>query len=124
MAPFGKLLKQYRKESGMMLGQMAAALGISTPYASQLETGVKPASPTILGKVINLFDLNQSDAEALTRAAASSHKDTIESVTIKLNQNAKQEDRELASHLALSFNRLSPETKRRLHAMLKDENNG
>ena len=124
MTPFGTMVRQERKEHGMLLGKMAEALGVSTPYASQLETGTKPATPRILDKLIKLFDLNKSDAEALTRAAAVSNASRVDSVTIDISADTNQRDRELASHLALSFNRLSPEAKRRLHEMLKDSSNG
>lgn len=124
MTPFGKMLRQERKDRGMLLGQMADQLGISTPYASQLETGVKPATPRMLDKIIKLFDLNKSDAEALTRAAAVSQVANVDSVTINLQADTSQHDRELASHLAMSFNRLSPDAKRRIREMLKDDKNG
>ncbi len=124
MAPFGMMLRRERKERAMQLGTMAEKLGISTPYASQIETGVKPASPNILAKIIKLFELNASDAQALTRAAATTRASKLDSVTINLNTDTNKSDRELASHLALSFNRLSPETKRRLKEMLKDSQNG
>jgi len=124
MTPFGHMLRQERKEQGMLLGQLADKLGVSTPYLSQLETGVKPATGRIIEKIIRVFDLSQSDAEALTRAAAKSQPEKVDSVTIDIRPNASQRDRELASHLAFSFNRLSPETKRRLSAMLKDDTHG
>ena len=109
----------------MLLGQLAEKLGVSTPYLSQVETGVKPATATIVNKVINIFQLSNVDAEALTRAAAHSQVAAeVGSVTIDLHPDTGARDRELASHLALSFNRLSPETKRRLREMLKDESNG
>jgi transcriptional regulator with XRE-family HTH domain len=124
MTPFGKMLRQERKDRGMLLGQMADKLGISTPYASQLETGVKPATPRVLDKIVEMFDLSKSDAEALTRAAAVSQITPVESVTINLKPDSSKHDRELASHLAMSFNRLSPEAKRRIRDMLKDSANG
>ncbi|QJR01132.1 helix-turn-helix transcriptional regulator [Sphingobium yanoikuyae] len=124
MTPFGKMLRQERKDHGMLLGQLAEKLGVSTPYLSQVETGVKPATSTIVNKVINIFQLSKIDAEALTRAAAHSQAAEVGSITIDLHPDAGIRDRELASHLALSFNRLSPETKRRLRDMLKDESNG
>lgn len=124
MTPFGKMLRQERKDHGMLLGQLADKLGISTPYLSQIETGVKPATSTIVNKVISIFDLSKMNAEALTRAAAQSQAAEVGSITIDLRPDVSVRDRELASHLALSFNRLSPEAKLRLREMLKDESNG
>lgn len=123
MTPFGKMLRQERKERGMLLGQMAGKLGISTPYLSQLETGVKPLQSSFVEKVIRFLDLNASDADKLRRAAAQSMASKSESVTIEL-RSASARDRELASNFALSFNRLKPEAKARLRDMLRNETNG
>lgn len=124
MTPFGKQVRQERKERGMSIGFMAEKLGVSTPYLSQLETGVKPATSRILDRIIELFDLNQGDAEALTRAAAHSQQQTVSSVTIDVRSDASERDRELATHLALSFNRLSPAAKGILRSVLENKTNG
>ena len=124
MTPFGKMLRQERKEKGMLLGEMAAALGMSSPYLSQLETGAKPLKEGFVEKVIRFFDLNRTDADAMRRAAAKSLAATVDSVTIELRPDTSSRDRELASNLALSFNRLKPETKARLREMLKDSTRG
>jgi len=124
MTPFGKILRQERKDRGILLAEMATRLGISSPYLSQLETGAKPLKEGFVEKVIRLLDLTQSDAEAIRRAAAKSLATTVNSVTIDLRANSSSRDRELASNLALSFNRLKPETKARLREMLKDTDRG
>lgn len=108
----------------MLLARMADQLGISPPYLSQLETGAKPLKDNFVEKVIRLLELSQSDADAMRRAAAKSLPSTVSSVTIDLRPDASKRDRELASNLALSFNRLKPGTKARLLEMLKDEKNG
>lgn len=124
MTPFGKMLRQERKDKGMLLAEMAAGLGISSPYLSQLETGAKPLKEAFVEKVINFLDLPRSDADAMRRAAAASLPSNVGSVTIELRPDATSRDRELASNIALSFNRLKPETKARIREMLKDESNG
>lgn len=124
MTPFGKMVRQMRKDCAMPIGEMADKLGVSTPYLSQLETGVRPATSRVLDKIVTLFDLNQADAEALTRAAAHSQPADVSSVTIDIRKDASKHDRQLASHLALSFNRLSPEAKKKIRDMLTDSTNG
>lgn len=124
MTPFGKMLRQERKEKGMLMSEMAAGLGISSPYLSQLETGAKPLKEAFVEKVIRFLDLNRGDADAMRRAAAASLPANVGTVTIELHADASARDRELASNIALSFNRLKPETKDRLRKMLKDESNG
>ena len=72
MTPFGTMLRQERKEKGLMLATMAKDLGISSPYLSQIETGAKPIKESFVNRVIAYFELSQSEAEALRRAAAKS----------------------------------------------------
>ncbi|MFL6764004.1 MAG: helix-turn-helix domain-containing protein [Sphingomicrobium sp.] len=117
------MLRQERKDRGMLLADMANDFGISSPYLSQLETGVKPLQPTFVEKVIRVLDLNRSDAEKLRRAAAQSIAESSDSVTIELKP-ASARDRELATNFALSFNRLKPEAKQRIRDMLRNTNNG
>jgi HTH-type transcriptional regulator, competence development regulator len=124
MTPFGKMLRQERKDRAMVLADMAKHLGISSPYLSQLETGAKPLKEPFVEKVIRFLDLNQTDAEAMRRAAAASLPATVDSVTIDLRADSSARDRELASHLALQFNRLKPETKAKLHKLLEDAARG
>ena len=124
MTPFGKMLRQERKERGMMLADMARVLGLSSPYLSQLETGVRPLNSRVVEKVIQFLELNQSDAAKMRRAAASSVQASVDTVTIDLSSDLSRLDRELASNLALSFNRLKPETRAKLRELLKDESHG
>lgn len=124
MTPFGKMLRKERKERGMTLADMAAGLGISSPYLSQLETGTKPIKSTFVTKVASFFEFNQTDAAALQRAAAHSVPASADSVTIDLTPDLSKRDRELASNFAMSFNRLKPETRDKIRRMLKDASNG
>lgn len=124
MTPMGKMMREERKERGLLLGDMADALGMSSPYLSQLETGAKPINEAFVEKVIRYFELNATDAQAMRRAAAKSLAETADSVTIDLRPSSAARDRELASNFALSFNRLKPETKKRLRELLKDSAHG
>lgn len=124
MNPFGKMLRQERKEKGITLAEMADALGVSSPYLSQMETGAKAITPAIIEKVIRYFDFNASDADALRRAAARSTPQHVDSVTIRLSPDASARDRQLATSFALSFNRMKPDLKRQLQRMLEDTERG
>jgi len=124
MTPFGKMVRQERKERGMLLADMAGEVGCSSPYLSQLETGAKPLNEAIVEKIIRFFDFNSADANALRRAAAASLPANVHSVTIDLRPDTAARDRELASNLALSFNKMKPETKNKMRRLLEDENNG
>jgi transcriptional regulator with XRE-family HTH domain len=120
MNPFGKMLRQERKEKGITLATMADGLGVSSPYLSQMETGAKPIKSRIVEKAITYLDLGAADAEALRRAAARSTPRHVATVGIKLPESATAKDRELASRFALNFHRWKPEQKDRLREMLEN----
>lgn len=124
MTPFGKMLRQERKDKGMTLAEMADALGVSSPYLSQMETGAKPIATNLIEKAIRFLDLNASDADALRRAAARSTPKHVDAVTIRLPSGASARDRELATSFAQSFHRMKPELKTRLKKMLEDADRG
>lgn len=124
MTPFGKLLRQERKERAMLLGDLAEKLGISTPYLSQLETGQKPLKEAFVEKVIRVLEFGSAQANEVRRAAAQTTAQKFNTYSIEIRDDAQMEDRELASHLALAFNRLSPAAKKRMSELLKDETHG
>src|SRR5687767_14596133 len=102
MTPFGKKMRHERLERGMLLGDMANGLGVSSPYLSQVETGKKPLNERFVEKVIKFLDLNTSDANAFRRAAEQSKalaKTT--KFSIEVPESAPAFDRELAARLSL-----------------------
>lgn len=124
MTPFGKMLRQERKDKGLTLGDMAHALGLSSPYLSQMETGAKPIKSGLVEKVISEYDLSASDAAELRRAAARSTPKHVDTVSVLLPANATARDREIATRFAQNFHRWKPEFKSRLKEMLEDVERG
>lgn len=125
MTPFGKKMRLERLERGMLLGDMARELGVSSPYLSQVETGKKPLNGRFVEKVIRFLDLNTTDANALRRTAE--HSKAVTKATkfsIEISDSAPAYDRELAARLSLGFARMSPTAKRELNKLLTGENNG
>lgn len=120
MTPFGDLLRRERQDRKLLLGDLAAKLKISTPYLSQIETGIRFVPDGFEDKVIKALNLCQADANEIHRAAALSRSQ----YQINLGNEATIEDRSLASELANTFARLTPEAKAKLRAMLKDQSNG
>lgn len=117
MTPFGILLRRERQERGLLLGDLAKALKISTPYLSQIETGQRFVPDGFEDKVIKYLGLGPNDANEAHRAAAQSRSQ----YTINLDSSATPEDRGLASELAMTFARLSPEAKTKLRDAIKEE---
>jgi HTH-type transcriptional regulator, competence development regulator len=120
MTPFGKFVRRERKDRRMMLGELADKLGVSAPYLSQMETGAKPIREGLAEKLIRVLELSAAEGNELIRAAA---KSTTE-FSIKVRSNASSDERFLASRLATSFARLSPEAKRRIREIVEDPSNG
>ena len=104
----------------MTLGDLASKLGISVPYLSQIETGTKPLQESFVEKVVRKLGLIGEEANKLRRAAAVS----MSEYSIRLRSGASHDDRVLASMLANGFARLSPEKKKQLSDILKDESRG
>jgi predicted transcriptional regulator len=59
---FGKLIRNLRIDKAVFMGEMAKALGISAAYLSSVETGEKPCSAKVLGKIIDYFNLDDKAA--------------------------------------------------------------
>lgn len=105
MTPFGVKIRQLRKEKGVTLKEMAAALGVSSAYLSALEHG-KKGRPSwyLLQRTINYFNIIWDEAEDIVALARLSHpKITID--TSALSPMAT----ELANRLADDISKMSNE---------------
>jgi transcriptional regulator with XRE-family HTH domain len=73
MTPFGAKLRQLRRERGLTLKEMAAALAVSPAYLSALEHG-KRGVPTwyMVQRIIAYFNVIWDEAEELQRLAEAS----------------------------------------------------
>lgn len=120
MTVFGKLLRRERQERKLLLGDLARALKISTPYLSQIENGRRAVPDGFVDKVAKALSLSQVEANELDRAAAAARSQFL----ISIADDAEDEDRGLAAELALTFARLSPEAKAKIRATLKDDRHG
>ncbi len=74
MTPFGKRLREMRREKGVTLTDMAEALEVSPAYLSALEHG-KRGRPSLLlqHQICGYFNIIWDEAEALQRLARISH---------------------------------------------------
>lgn len=71
MTPFGQRVRQLRKERNVSQKDMAAALGVSPAYLSELERGNR-GQPTfvMVERIIGYFNIIWDDAEELRKLAA------------------------------------------------------
>lgn len=125
LTPFGKTVRKERIERGLMLGDMARALGMSSSLLSQIETGKKTLADSLVRKVIKFFDLNETEQNQLWRDVASSRAMAeMPAIHFTIPESPETFDRELASRLAVGFARMPPAARRTLDRLLKDSVNG
>ena len=105
MTPFGKRIRELRREKGATQKQMAESLGISAAYLSALEHG-RRGTPSwgLVQKIIGYFNVIWDDAEELQRLAETSHPRVVVD-TAGLSVGATQ----LANLLARNIAQLSAE---------------
>jgi transcriptional regulator with XRE-family HTH domain len=56
-APLSDLLRELREQQGRSLRQVARALDVDPAHLSRVERGSKPASPAILERASNYYDV-------------------------------------------------------------------
>ncbi len=113
MTPFGAKLRALREERGLMLKDMARALGVTPTYLSALEHG-RRGKPNwgFVQRVIQYFNVIWDDAEDLQRLAEVSDPHVSirtaglsPKATLLANRLARRigdlEERDLDAHLAL-----------------------
>ena len=114
MTPFGRRLRELRRERGQTLKAMAAALHVSPAYLSALEHGHRgrPASGFVQ-QVSAYFNLAWDDVDELKRLAELSHPRAVVD-TAGLDPLAT----ELANRLAERIGKLDRETLEKILALL------
>ena len=120
MTPFGRKLRELRAERGVLLKDMAAALGVSSAYLSALEHGNRGRPSRVFVQQISAyFNLAWDDVDELERLAELSHPRVIVN-TAGLSPQAT----EPANRLSEVIEHLDNATIERLLATLKDASRG
>jgi transcriptional regulator with XRE-family HTH domain len=115
MTPFGRQLRAMRREKGVTLTEMAAALDVSPAYMSALEHGRRGRpSLLLLHQICGYFNIIWDEAEALQRLADLSHPRVVVD-TAGLSPEAT----ELANLLAERIAALPDDAIRRMLAEVK-----
>lgn len=117
MTPFGKLTREYRRDRGLLLGDLAGALECSPSFLSQVEVGNKPIPTGFPGKVAAAMQLTQRESTALERAGTLSAKE----FRLTVPKDARTKDREMAHLLSVSFARMSALKKDKILRILRED---
>lgn len=114
MTPFGEKLRALRRERGLLLKDMAAALQVSSAYLSALEHGRRGApSAGLIHQICQYFELIWDDADELAALAKQSRpRLKLNSAGLTAGQTA------LANRLAKELRHLDPETVAAMQALL------
>jgi len=62
-SPFGRTVKQWRERQSMSRSELAEASGLSYPYVSQLETGLRKPSRDAARKIAGALNISVEDLE-------------------------------------------------------------
>ncbi|WP_421867058.1 helix-turn-helix domain-containing protein [Motiliproteus sp.] len=111
---FGRLVRKYRIDHGVVLKDMADGVGVSTAYASAVELGNKNITDAFIQKLVAFFNLQPHESNELRDAAA------VSQPTLKINmQGTADQDRELAVSFARKYHDLSSDRKKKLMELLE-----
>lgn len=97
LTPFGKIVRKHRIDRGLLLKDMAEAIGLSSAGLSGIETGHKPIPADLPEKIANMLDLSDSDRNELKNATQLSRSD------FRI-QKVEPDRRDVAAALARRFN--------------------
>jgi len=113
LTEFGKFVRKLRIDNGVVLGDMAKIIGVSSSYLSSVENGKKNITEQLLEKIAEYFSLNKSQLTELKQSADNSP------ISVKLDlKNASSDDRMLASAFARQVSDLSANQKSDIFAIL------
>lgn len=115
MTPFGKKIRELRKNKGINQKQMAADLDVSPAYLSALEHGHR-GQPTwaMVQRVISYFGLIWDDAEEIEHLSRLSHP----RITVDAS-GLSAEAVSLVNQLSRKIRKLSPERIAKLSQLLE-----
>lgn len=116
MTPFATLSRELRKDRNLLLGDVADKLGVSSSFISQIEAGIKAIPDGLVARIANVLGLTERENIALERAAALSAKE----FRISMPKDAREQDREMAHRMSVSFARMSVIKKQKILDILRE----
>lgn len=116
LTKFGALVRKLRMDRGLLLGDMADALNVTSSFLSAVETGKKSVPETLSEKIVTWLCLDKKTAIEVRKAALESLREVRFNV-----ENASLKDRDLAVTFAKQFNSLTAEEREKMMAILKNK---
>ncbi len=114
LTSFGKALRKFRVDQGLLLRDMAKTLGVSSAFLSAVETGRKSIPDSFVDKICDAYQFDPQERFDLEEAKANSQKQ----VRLDL-QEVSPETRGVALAFAKRFESLSKEDLTKIYAILE-----
>lgn len=114
---FGKFVRKLRIDKGVVLGDMAKAIEVSSAYLSSVENGKKNITEQLLKSIVQYFFLDDAQETQLRIAA----KNSATSVKFDLRE-ASEDERTLVSAFARQVADLSTDQKQSIFEILNSRN--
>jgi len=111
---FGRMIRKYRIDLGVVLKDMSEAIGVSVAQVSAMELGKKSISSDVLEKLKDYFELDDVQFSKLQEVAALSQPN----VKIDLKSD-DDEERNMVVRFARNYKSLSPEKRQKLMEVLE-----
>lgn len=119
LTEFGKFVRKLRIDKGMMLGEMAKSMSLSSAYLSAVENGKKKIPTELVEKIIYDFALDENQSKALLESVENSP------VVVKINlKESPSDERVLVSEFARQVADLSIEQKSDIFQILNRRKGG
>lgn len=118
LSKFGILIRKYRLDLNVNLGDMADTLSVSTAYLSAVEHGKKKITDDFINKVIDFLGVSGTEAEEVRDVAAISRQEH------RINVSAHSDStKEVAAMFARSIesSSLSQEKSRKILEILRED---
>ena len=113
---FGKMIRVYRLEHGLMLKDMADKLNVPSSYLSAMEMGRKTISNEFIERLVSLFPFTEEEKATLNKAVASSA-NVVKFDLRAMNANKRQ----MVLSFARKFETLDDETVHKIMNYLSEE---
>lgn len=113
---FGRYIRKLRIDHGMILKDLADALGVSSSYISAVELGKKNIPESFIEKLVLRFGINTQERAELYRIANESQPQ----VKIDLKDSTLNE-REVVMAFARKYKHLTAEQQQRLKQFLEGD---
>lgn len=112
LTPFGKALRKLRIDRSLLLADMAEELEVSAAFLSGIETGKKSIPGNFITKLVQSYDLDDKETNALQDAADSSAR------IVTLRPGSAEQSRFMTA-LARRFDEIDETDFMRLRALIE-----